>query len=134
MSHDALLGEIQARSSEEYARASDAAESGAKLKEFLEETNLNSQAFSWLKAIWKKMPKKDGQQKALDVIRSLEAGLPMLKAHIQGQSTMEMDLDDDPQSIPVGEHNEEDDIADEAEAFEAHADTVVKPVDFAAAE
>jgi hypothetical protein len=90
--HDALIDQIEQRSKEEYARGSDAAESGAKVKEFLDETGLNSQAFSWGKSIMKKLPKKDGQAKAMDVIRSLEVILPMLKNHIGGQGTAEMSL------------------------------------------
>lgn len=90
--HDALIDQIEVRSKEEYARASDASESGAKLKDFLEETGFNGQAFGWLKAIMKKMPKKDGQAKAMDIIRSLEVGLPMIKAHVAGQATAEMDF------------------------------------------
>jgi hypothetical protein len=90
--HDDLIDQIQARSAEEYARGSDAAESGAKVKEFLEKTGLNSQAFSWGKSILKKLPKKDGQAKAMDVIRSLKAIIPMLEAHVGGQGTGEMDL------------------------------------------
>lgn len=105
--HDALIDQIQARSAEEYARASDAAESGAKINEFLEETGLNSQAFSWGKSILKKLPKKDGQAKAMDVIRSLELIVPMLKAHVGGQGTGEMDLEPTPEA-PVEPMSEDD--------------------------
>lgn len=90
--HDALLGLIGELTAKEYERASDAAESGAKLKEFIEETNLNSQAVNWCKSIVKKLPKKDGDIKAMDIIRSLEVCLPMVKSHVEGQSTNEMDL------------------------------------------
>ncbi len=90
--HDALLGLIGELTAKEYERASDAAESGKKLKDFIEETNLNSQAVSWCKSIVKKLPKKDGEVKAMDVIRSLEVCLPMVKAHVEGQGTQEMDL------------------------------------------
>ncbi len=93
--HDALIQQILDRSAEEYARSSDAGESAAKVKEFLEATNLNSQAFSWLKSILKKLPKKDGQAKAMDIIRSLRVGLDMIEDHVQGQGTTEMDLGTD---------------------------------------
>jgi hypothetical protein len=83
--HDALLGQIEARIREEYARSSDASESGAKTSDFLDETGLNSQVFAWSKSIIKKLPKKDGQAKAMDMIRSWEVVLPMLKAHVSGQ-------------------------------------------------
>lgn len=85
VSHDELIDQITARSKEEYARQSDAGESGAKVNEFLEKTGMNGQAFGWLKSIMKKLPKKDGASKALDIIRSLEKGLPMVKNHIEGQ-------------------------------------------------
>ena len=90
LDHDALIAEIEARSSEEYARGSDAGESSAKTKEFLEETGMNSQAFTWCKSILKKLPKKDGQAKAMDIIRSLNTALPMIEAHVAGQSTPDM--------------------------------------------
>lgn len=92
---DLLISEIQQRSAEEYARGSDAGESGAKTKEYLDETGLNSQAFSWGKSILKKLPKKDGQAKAMDVIRSLYAILPHLENHVIGQGTAEMQLEPD---------------------------------------
>jgi hypothetical protein len=83
--HDELLGQIEARIREEYARSSDASESGAKTSDFLDETGLNSQVFAWSKSIIKKLAKKDGQAKAMDMIRSWEVVLPMLKAHVAGQ-------------------------------------------------
>lgn len=135
--HDALLGQIEARAADEYARQSDAAESGAKLKAFLEDTNLNGQAFSWLKTIIKKLPKKDGQSKAMDIIRSLEVGLPMVKAHVGGQITMEMDLgkpdvsvghaSDPGQSAPVTAEDQQF-----YDAVDGKADVVV-PLDFSQA-
>jgi hypothetical protein len=88
--HDKLIGHIGARIKEEHARSSDGSESAAKVSAFLEETGLNSQAYSWMKSIIKKLPKKDGMVKAMDVIRSIEAALPMVKAHVSGQSTAEM--------------------------------------------
>lgn len=87
--HDALVSHIKARMAEEYARASDAAESGELVEQFLEETGLNGQAYKWGKTIMKKRPKKDGDLKAMDIIRSLEVILPILKAEIlDGQSEM----------------------------------------------
>ena len=103
VTHDALIDQITARMAEEYARASDASESGAKIKEFLEETNLNSQAFSWLKSIVKKLPKKDGQAKAMDIIRSMRIGLDMIENHVQGQGTQEMDLGEPQSEEPQAE-------------------------------
>ncbi|WP_010137566.1 hypothetical protein [Oceanicola sp. S124] len=106
--HDQLLGQIQARSDEEYERQSDAGESAAKLTEFLDETGMNGQAFGWLKSIVKKLPKKNGQAKAMDIIRSLKKGLPMVEAHVQGQGSGEMDLGD------PADYESEDETADAA--------------------
>ena len=99
---EAFIADLKARAAEEHARGSDASESAAKVKEFLEDTNMNSQAYSWAKTILKKLPKKDGAVKAMDVIRSLEAALPLLKNHIMGNSPQEMNLDGDaePEAAP----------------------------------
>ncbi|EEW56677.1 hypothetical protein SCH4B_4374 [Ruegeria sp. TrichCH4B] len=92
VSHDELIGQLEARIREEMERKSDAGESGAKLKEFLDETGLNGQAVGWAKSILKKLGKKNGQQKAMDIVRSLEVLTPMVKNHVGGQGTSEMDL------------------------------------------
>lgn len=97
--HDDLINQIQARAAEQHERSSDASESAAKVSVFIEKTGLNTQAFSWLSSILKKLPKKDGQNKAMDVIRTLEVGLPMIKNHVAGQGTNEMDLGE-PESEP----------------------------------
>ncbi|UWQ30227.1 hypothetical protein [Leisingera sp. M523] len=91
--HDALIGQFAERIREERARSSDSSESAAKANKFLEDTGLNSQAYSWGKTIVKKLDMKDGQHKAMDVIRSMEAILPMLKDHVGGQGTGEMNLE-----------------------------------------
>lgn len=147
--HDALIDHIEARAREQHARSSDASESAAKTAEFVESTALNSQALSWLSSIVKKLPKKDGQAKAMDIIRSLEVGLPMVKSHVGGQGTSEMDL-----GSPEPETNSETEVADaepapdldaeikdgdpelaaEAEAFDVNVDNVVTPIDFGAAQ
>ena len=139
--HDALINEIDRMSRGEYARASDASESAAKTKEFLDDTGLNGQALSWLKSIVKKMPKKDGQMKAMDVIRSLEVGLPMVKSHVAGQGSMEMDLEgpdnedqaDDPQAVePLDWDGDKETAEFEDAADDALGDDTVTPIDFAA--
>jgi len=99
LEHDKLIGHIGARISEEHSRSSDGSESAAKVSAFIEETGMNSQAYSWMKTIIKKLPKKDGQSKAMDVIRSIEAALPMIKAHVAGQSTAEMFPDEAPAPV-----------------------------------
>lgn len=121
VTHDELIDQIHARADEEYARQSDAGESAAKVDKFLEKTQLNSQAFSWSKSIMKKRKKKDGDAKALDVIRSLEITLPMLKSHILGQGTGELGLGDPADYVPEGDEEDEpdeDDIDEDADDFE----------------
>lgn len=91
--HDELIEQFEARIKEEGERSSDASESAAKANAFLEETGLNSQAYSWGKTILKKLKKKEGQHKAMDVIRSLKTILPMLETHVGGEGTAEMNLE-----------------------------------------
>jgi hypothetical protein len=79
--HDTLIGNIEARNREDGERASSAGESRVAIKEFLDETNMNPKAFSWCRVILKQ---KD-PAKAMDMIRSLEVGLAMVKAHVSGQ-------------------------------------------------
>jgi hypothetical protein len=93
--HDALIQQILDRAKEQTARSSDASESAALVKEFLEDTGVNSKAYQWASVIVKTMDKKDGQHKAMDIIRSMEVLLPMIKNHVGGQGTAEMDLGDD---------------------------------------
>lgn len=128
LDHDKLIDEIEARKKEEYARQSDAGESAAKVAKYLDETGLNGQAFGWLKTIMKKLPKKDGHAKAMDIILSLEAGLPMIKNHIEGQqgslglgdpADFEPEAPEEPEEEP--EASEPAEQLDEEEAdFEAH--------------
>jgi len=108
LDHDELIGQITDREREAYARRSDAAESGAKVKDFLEETDLNSKAYAVLAAILKLVEKKDGVAKAMDVIRSLEAGLPLIKNHIAGQGSAEMDLGEPEPEKPAAPITEDD--------------------------
>jgi hypothetical protein len=107
VTHDDLISELGQRKHEETKRKSDASESGDKTKKFLERTGLNSQAFSWGGSILKKLDKKDGEAKAMDIIRSLEVMLPMLKNQVQGQSTMDMDLEPAPDEGTVVPINDE---------------------------
>lgn len=128
--HDDLIDFLEARMREEHERSSDASESAAKTAEFIEETGLNTQATSWMKSILKKLPKKDGQSKAMDIIRSLEIGLPMIKAHVAGQGSGEMDLGDPvaPPADPVEPMSDEDVEAMHAEMDDA--DGKIEHVDF----
>jgi len=128
VNHDDLISQILARSDEEYARGSDAAESGALTKTFLEETGLNSQAFSWAKTIIKKIKKKDGQAKAMDVIRSMNAILPMLENHVLGQGTAEMDLEPDTDDEDADDPDFNDDITPEGEDQPVEGEDDLQPV------
>lgn len=124
--HDTLLGEIEARNREDADRASSAGESRQKIGEFLDETGLNSQAYSWMRSIVKKLGKNDGQNKAMDIIRSIEVALPMVKSHVQGQTTEEMDFDrHDPETI---EEPESDGLTDEEMDERAEFDDAVDVV------
>lgn len=81
--HDQIIGEMEARNREDGERASSAGESRAAIKAFLDQSNMNPKAFSWLRMILKQNDKD--QAKAMDIIRSLEVALPMVKAHVSGQ-------------------------------------------------
>ena len=116
--HDQLIDHINARAAEEYERRSDAAESGALVKEFTEETGLNKKAYGWLKAIMKELPKKNGQQRAMDIIRSLQFALPMIENHVVAQGTSEMGLGE-----PAEQADDESaEIEAEAAEFEGAVD------------
>ncbi len=90
LEHDALIDQLLARIAEEHARSADASESASRTNLYVEQTGINTQALSWCKSILKKLPKKDGQAKAMDVIMSLETALPMIKAHVGGQGAADM--------------------------------------------
>lgn len=138
--HDELIDHMDARIREEHARSSDGSESAAKVTALLEKTGLNSQAYSWGKSILKKLPKKDGQAKAMDVIRSLELILPMLKSHVGGQSSADM-FDGKPpeddsgteQPEPDEIESDDEDTADFNAAVDQVESNVVTPIDFGGA-
>lgn len=83
--HDELIEFVSIRNREDKERASSSAESRQKIGVFIDETGLNGKALSWLRQIVKTRDKPSGQAKAMDIIRSLEYGLPMVKAEIAGQ-------------------------------------------------
>jgi hypothetical protein len=94
--HDRLISFASARNEEDAERASSAGESRQLIGEFLEDTGMNGKALSWLRVILKQ--KKT--EKAMDIIRSLEHGLPMVKQHLGGQqSEMDLDADDPPETF-----------------------------------
>jgi len=95
--HDTLIGRAVQHNREDAERVSSAAETRADIGQFIDETGFNKKAYSILRQIMKTGDKS--RDKAMDVIRSLELGLPMVKAHIAGQS--EMDFDAEPASLEV---------------------------------
>ncbi len=99
ISHDALIAKILELNSEDHGRASSAGETRAKVGEFTERTGMNPKAFAVSRMILKQAAKDGGQAKAMDVIRSLEKALPMLRDHVAGQQS-EMNLDADAADKP----------------------------------
>jgi hypothetical protein len=131
--HDKLIGKIDKWNDEDRARASTAAETRSEIGAFTEHTGMNPKALSMLRTIKKAAMKDGGQAKAMDIIRSLEAGLPMVKSDIGGQQS-EMDLNStdmteaiEPEDAPVltrpsyaDDGHIDDDLRDETVAFEDH--------------
>lgn len=105
--HDALIAKIATFNNADAERASDAGTTRQQIGAFLDETNLNGKAFSVLRGLLKEK-KRD---KAMDMIRSLEIGLPMIKLHLGGNQP-ELNLDSD---------GPDDDDPDFAEVDEAPA-------------
>tara|TARA_R110000851_G_scaffold22626_13_gene67027 strand:- start:104 stop:610 length:507 start_codon:yes stop_codon:yes gene_type:complete len=145
--HDALISHYAARDHEKGERSSDASESADKTNKFLDETGLNSQALRWGGSIVGKLAKKDGQNKAMDIIRSMKCLLPMLENHVAGQGTTEMNLgeaetdpadgdaetsDDQPDVDQIIKDGDPD-LADEAAEFDAQASSTVTPINFGGA-
>ncbi len=135
--HDDLIQQILDRAKEQHARSSDASESAAKVTEFLEDTGVNSKAYQWASVIVKTMDKKDGQHKAMDIIRSMEVLLPMVKNHVGGQGTAEMDLGEPEEDAGgVGEADPDEELDADTEAFDDDAadlddeSNVVTPLSF----
>jgi hypothetical protein len=131
LEHDSLIGEIEARNREDAKRASSAGESRAAIKAFLEETNVNPKAYSWLRVILKQNDKD--QAKAMDIIRSLEAGLPFIKAHVSGQQGDLFPDDDDPvEPVPATipddlrkpSYGDDDHFGKDQDAFDRHLEEV----------
>jgi len=86
--HDALLDRIEIQVAKQFERSSDASGSGEELKEFIEATGLNTTAYKFAENLFKTSKKKDGQTKAMDVIRSIKLLVPMMESHIGGQPDM----------------------------------------------
>lgn len=122
--HDELIASIINRNSEDHERASSAGESRNEIKAFLDETGMNSQAYSWMRSIMKK-PK---YSQRMDIIRSLEEALPMVKAHVMGQG-FGPDLVDQAQATdfadPGDDKVDDADLDAEQTEFDGEVDKVV---------
>jgi len=90
--HDELIDFIHARNREDHQRSSSAGETRQKIGAFLDETSMNGKALAWCRQIVKVNDKEDGQHKAMDIIMSLKAALPMIESHVAGQGTAEMEF------------------------------------------
>lgn len=103
--HDTFIDFAIKQNDADRRRAASAGESRAEIKEFLDQTDLHSKAVSWMRVILKTNERDNGQAKAMDCIRSIEKLLPMVKAHVAGQGTGEMDFEgDEPDPVePAGE-------------------------------
>lgn len=136
--HDQLLGKIGQHNREDAERASSAAGTRQDIGAFIEETGLHKTAYSWLRRIKKVSEKSEDQ--AMDLIRSLKKGIPMLEAHISGQSEMDFDggeVADDQEDDPPDEDDGvelgstlDDEPDAEASEFNDAVDDVVTPIDF----
>lgn len=102
--HDDLIAQIIDRNAEDRERGSSAGESRQKIGEYLEKSGMNGKAFSVCRQILKL--KKYSQR--MDLIRSLEEALPMVKAHVVGQ-------DFGPDLVDRAQAEEATDFADPAE-------------------
>lgn len=100
--HDHLIGKIDKWNGEDRARASTAAETRGEIGQFVETTGMNAKALSFLRLIKKAAQKDGGQAKAMDIIRSIEKGLPMVKADIAGQADLFSDEPEPVEPAPPG--------------------------------
>lgn len=100
--YDTLVDQISARNSEDSERAQSAGESRAAIKEFLEETGLHSKVFSFGRALMKQ--KKVAVQ--LDMLRSLDEMIPLLRAWIDGNHGQRDMLDEvGDEKVPLDDEN-----------------------------
>lgn len=125
--HDTLIGTAARHNMEDGDRASSAAETRQDIGEFIERTGMNNKAYSIIRQIMKIGDKS--QDKAMDVIRSLQKGLPMVESHIGGQTTQEMPLEEPEEETGSNEMTEHDPSPEEDE-FNREVDEAVKPIEF----
>jgi hypothetical protein len=81
LDHDEMIGHMETQNREDQSRGLIAKENREQVKEFLDATGMNGTAYSWCRTILK----KQDTQKAMDIILSLEAALPHVRAHVTGQ-------------------------------------------------
>lgn len=78
--YDTFVDQISNRNREDSERAQSSGVSRAEIKEFLENTGLHPKAFSFMRMIMKQ--KKFATQ--MDILRSIDEGLPLIRAWIDG--------------------------------------------------
>lgn len=138
--HDQLLGKIGQHNQEDAERASSAAVTRQDIGTFVDDTGLHKTAYSWLRRI-KKISEKS-QDQAMDLIRSLKKGIPMLEADISGQSELDFDGGEVADDMTEGDDGDDygDDGVDEGQTlddepdeeaidFNSAVDDVVTPFD-----
>lgn len=109
INHDGLIDFIEECNREDSERASSAGETRQAIGEFIESTGMNSKALAWCRQILK----AKNQSKQMDIIMSLEKALPMIKDHVSGQGTAEMELEDQappPDTGPTGDDDFDRDL------------------------
>jgi hypothetical protein len=130
--HDKLIGKIDKWNGEDRERASGAAETRGEIGQFTESTGMNPKALSMLRTIKKAAMKDGGQAKAMDIIRSLKTGLPMIEADVAGQqSEMFPDPEEEPEVMdpdempaptyqPTFTPGRDEELDADSDDFEAH--------------
>lgn len=136
--HDKLIGKIDKWNGEDRERASGAAETRGEIGQFTEATGINPKALSMLRTIKKAAMKDGGQAKAMDIIRSLKKGLPMVEADIAGQQSelfpepeeepevMDPDEMPAPSYQPTFTTGRDEELDADTDDFEAHLAEVSK--------
>ena len=104
VTYDDLINEISERNREDSERASSAGESRQKIKEFLDATGVHPKVFSFARSILRQ--KKHTVQ--IDMMRSVEEVMPLVKACIDGNHG-QADMFDDPADYSEPDEFEGDD-------------------------
>lgn len=107
VTYDDLINEISERNREDSERASSAGESRQKIKEFLDATGVHPKVFSFARSILRQ--KKHTVQ--IDMMRSVEEVMPLVKACIDGNHG-QADMFDDPADYSEPGNQVDDDDPD----------------------